>query len=44
MSGFSPKPKHKFTFGLWTVGSRGSDPFGSAGREHKTPAELVAAF
>jgi xylose isomerase len=38
---FDPKPEHKFTFGLWTVGSRGADPFGSAVREHKTPAELV---
>ena len=38
---FEPKPEHKFTFGLWTVGSKGSDPFGSAVREPKTPAELV---
>ncbi len=41
MSDFSPKPEHKFTFGLWTVGSRGADPFGSAVRPAKTPAELV---
>lgn len=41
MSDFSPKPEHKFTFGLWTVGNRGADPFGSATRPHKTPAELV---
>jgi xylose isomerase len=41
MSDYSPKPEHKFTFGLWTVGSRGADPFGSAVREHKTPAEHV---
>ena len=41
MSNFSPKPEHKFTFGLWTVGSRGADPFGSAVRPQKTPAELV---
>ncbi len=41
MSDFSPKPEHKFTFGLWTVGSKGSDPFGSAVRDAKTPAELV---
>jgi xylose isomerase len=41
ISEFSPKPEHKFTFGLWTVGSGGSAPFGSAVREHKTPAELV---
>jgi xylose isomerase len=38
---FEPKPEHKFTFGLWTVGSKGGDPFGSAVREPKTPAELV---
>jgi xylose isomerase len=38
---YEPKPEHKFTFGLWTVGSKGGDPFGSAVREPKTPAELV---
>ncbi|PKN93049.1 MAG: xylose isomerase [Chloroflexi bacterium HGW-Chloroflexi-6] len=41
MSDYSPTPAQKFTFGLWTVGNRGTDPFGSATREHKTPAELV---
>jgi xylose isomerase len=41
MTTYEPKPEHKFTFGLWTVGSKGSDPFGSAVREPKTPAELV---
>ena len=41
MSDFTPKPEHKFTFGLWTVANRGVDPFGSATRGHKTPAELV---
>ncbi|MGB4594289.1 MAG: xylose isomerase [Anaerolineaceae bacterium] len=41
MSNYLPKPEHKFTFGLWTVGNRGSDPFGAAVREKKTPAELV---
>jgi xylose isomerase len=41
MTDYSPKPEHKFTFGLWTVGNRGVDPFGSATREHKSPAELV---
>ena len=25
---YEPKPEHKFTFGLWTVGNRGRDPFG----------------
>jgi len=41
MSDYSPKPEHKFTFGLWTVANRGRDPFGSEVRETKTPAELV---
>ncbi len=41
MATFLPKPEHKFTFGLWTVGSIGGDPFGSPVREPKTPAELV---
>jgi xylose isomerase len=41
MTDYQPQPEHKFTFGLWTVGNRGSDPFGSVVREHKTPAELV---
>jgi xylose isomerase len=41
MSDFSPKPEHKFTFGLWTVGNPGGDPFGYATRQGKTPAELV---
>ena len=36
-----PKPKYKFTFGLWTVGIIGRDPFGGPLREPKTPAELV---
>jgi xylose isomerase len=38
---YDPKPEHKFTFGLWTVGSTGRDPFGGPVREAKTPAELV---
>jgi xylose isomerase len=38
---YEPKPKHKFTFGLWTVGSTGKDPFGAPVRASKTPAELV---
>ena len=41
MSDYTPKPEHKFTFGLWTVGSIGRDPFGGPVREPKTPAELV---
>jgi xylose isomerase len=38
---YQPKPEHKFTFGLWTVGSIGRDPFGEPVREPKTPVELV---
>src|SRR5215212_11810515 len=41
MTDYTPKPEHKFTFGLWTVGNRGADPLGSFVRGHKTPAELV---
>ena len=38
---YEPKPEHKFTFGLWTVGNTGRDPFGGPVRESKTPAELI---
>ena len=38
---YAPKPEHKFTFGLWTVGNIGRDPFGGPVREPKSPAELV---
>jgi len=38
---YSPNPEDKFTFGLWTVGSTGRDPFGGPVRDPKTPAELV---
>jgi xylose isomerase len=38
---YIPKPEHKFTFGLWTVGNIGRDPFGGPVREQKLPVELV---
>lgn len=41
MTDYTPKPEHKFTFGLWTVGSIGRDPFGGPVRNAKSPAELV---
>jgi len=41
MANYVPKPEHKFTFGLWTVGSVGGDPFGAPVREPLSPAELV---
>jgi xylose isomerase len=41
MPDYTPKPEHKFTFGLWTVGNIGGDPFGGPVRDVKSPAELV---
>src|SRR5512134_837095 len=41
MADYTPKPEHKFTFGLWTVGNTGRDPFGDAVRAAKSPVELV---
>ena len=41
MSDYIPKPEHKFTFGLWTVGSVGRDPFGGPVRDARSPVELV---
>jgi len=38
---YEPKPEHKFTFGLWTVGSLGRDPFGEPVRKPCSPVELV---
>ena len=39
---YTPRPEHKFTFGLWTVGNRGRDPFGEAVRPSMPPTELVS--
>lgn len=38
---YTPQPEHKFTFGLWTVGNRGADPFGSQVRPKLSPVEIV---
>jgi xylose isomerase len=38
---YQPAPAHRFTFGLWTVGNVGRDPFGEPVRAARTPAELV---
>ena len=38
---YMPRPEHKFTFGLWTVGNRGRDPFGDAVRPTLTPVDAV---
>jgi xylose isomerase len=40
MAKYDPDPKMKFTFGLWTVGNVGRDPFGGPTREPVDPAEL----
>ncbi|CAG7601883.1 xylose isomerase [Actinacidiphila bryophytorum] len=37
----TPGPEHKFTFGLWTVGWQGRDPFGEATRAPLDPVETV---
>ena len=41
MSDYTPKPEHKFTFGLWTVGNVGRDPFGPNVRTPVGPTELA---
>ena len=38
---YQPKPEHKFTFGLWTVGNPGRDPFGEPVRPVLSPVQLV---
>src|SRR6266550_9110431 len=40
MSDFAPDPKKKFTFGLWTVGNVGRDPFGGPVREVISPVQI----
>ncbi|MGD8791679.1 MAG: TIM barrel protein, partial [Anaerolineae bacterium] len=41
MSMYEPKPEHKFTFGLWTVGNPGADAFGQPVRSPLSPADIV---
>jgi xylose isomerase len=38
---YTPRPEHHFTFGLWTVGNVGRDPFGEPVRAPLTPACIV---
>jgi xylose isomerase len=38
---FKPTSDDKFTFGLWTVGNRGRDPFGDATRGSISPVTIV---
>src|SRR3954468_14925287 len=35
------QPRHRFTFGLWTVGNPGRDPFGGPTREAVDPVDSV---
>jgi xylose isomerase len=41
MPDYRPTPADKFTFGLWTVGNRGRDPFGDFVRETVPPVKAV---
>jgi xylose isomerase len=41
MSNYTPTKADKFTFGLWTVGWQGVDPFGVATRPALDPVETV---
>jgi xylose isomerase len=36
-----PRPEHRFTFGLWTVGNPGRDPFGGPVRAPVDPVDSV---
>ena len=38
---YEPKADHKFTFGLWTVGSIGRDPCGELVCKLLSPVEIV---
>ncbi len=38
---YLPKAEHKFSFGLWTVGNRGRDPFGDSVRPALSPVQIV---
>jgi xylose isomerase len=37
----TPRREHRFTFGLWTVGNPGRDPFGGPTREPVDPVDSV---
>ena len=41
MDPFDPTPDDRFTFGLWTVGNVGRDPFGEAVRPALAPSRIV---
>jgi xylose isomerase len=35
------RPRHRFTFGLWTVGNPGRDPFGGPTRQQVDPVDSI---
>ncbi len=39
---YAPTPDDRFSFGLWTVGHRGGDPFGLPTRPPIEPEAIVA--
>lgn len=41
MASYDPDPKMKFTFGMWTVGNIGRDPFGGPVREPISPVQIA---
>ena len=41
MTGYEPRPEHRFSFGLWTLGNVGRDPFGDPTRASVDPVETV---
>ncbi len=41
MDAYQPRPEHRFTFGLWTVGNIGRDPFGGPVRPVLDPLNAV---
>jgi len=41
MDSYLPRPEHKFTFGLWTIGNVGRDPFGEPTRSAVNPVDIV---
>jgi xylose isomerase len=41
MPDYTPHPENKFSFGLWTVGNVGRDPFGEPVRKAISPVEIV---
>ncbi|MCK2238332.1 MULTISPECIES: xylose isomerase [unclassified Crossiella] len=41
---YRPRPEHRFSFGLWTVGWRGNDPFGEPTRPAMDPGHALGTL